>query len=256
MTGRTLWKGYIHFGDIDVPVKLHTAVMQNRTQFHLLHKKDRVKLQQQMVCAYEKIPVPPEEQVKGFEVEDRKYILVDPAELEETEPLDSRMIDVHEFVKAEQIDPIFLDHLYYLEPEIPVNKYKALARALQEMSMAGICTWTMRKRTYLGALQAERKMLCLNILRYADEMVSTASLQLEKVPLSEKELKIGRDLINRLSAPFQPQRFENEHQRKLLDLIDKKARGEKIAILRPKRLKYTASDKLLQVLEASLKIAG
>ncbi len=78
MAGGTIWKGYIHFGDTDVPVKLHTAVKEDRIQFHLLHQRDRVKLHQQMICAYEKVPVPPEEQAKGFELEDGKYILVDP----------------------------------------------------------------------------------------------------------------------------------------------------------------------------------
>ncbi len=86
MAGRAIWKGYIHFGDVDVPVKLHTAVKEERIQFHLLHRRDQVKLQQQMVCAYEKVPVPLEEQTKGFELEEGKYILVDPAELEQTEP--------------------------------------------------------------------------------------------------------------------------------------------------------------------------
>jgi len=102
-------------------------------------------------------------------------------------------------------------------------------------------------------LQSSGKILRLNALRYADEVISARSLELPNIPLSEKELKIGSDLINQLTAPFQPRKFENEHQKKLQGLIDKKARGEKIAILRPRRLKPTASDKLLQTLEASLK---
>ena len=113
-----------------------------------------------MVCAYEKVPVPAEEQTKGFELEEGKYILVDPAELEQTEPEDSRMIEVHEFVKTGQIDPIFLERVYYLEPDIPdihAKGYNALAEALREMDVAGICTWTMRKRSYVGALQAQRE---------------------------------------------------------------------------------------------------
>jgi len=121
------------------------------------------------------------------------------------------------------------------------------------MDAEGICTWTMRKRSYIGALQSSGKILRLNALRYADEVISARSLELPNIPLSEKELKIGSDLINQLTAPFQPRKFENEHQKKLQGLIDKKARGEKIAILRPRRLKPTASDKLLQTLEASLK---
>jgi DNA end-binding protein Ku len=121
------------------------------------------------------------------------------------------------------------------------------------MDVAGICTWTMKKRSYLGALQASGKILRLNTLRYADEVISVKSLELQQIPLSEKELKIGSDLINQLAAPFQPQKFENEHQKRLQKLIDKKARGEKIAVLRPRRLEPTTPDKLLQALEASLK---
>ena len=253
MSGRTIWKGYIRFGDFSVPVKLHTAVHQDRVQFHLLHKRDRVKLHQQMICAYEKVPVPPEEQVKGFELEERKYILVDPDELEHTEPEDSRMIEVHEFVKIGQIDPVFHERMYYLEPDATSSAYNSLAGALSETGTAGICTWTMRKRSYLGALQIRGKTLCLSTLRHADEIIPAQSLELQEASLTEKELKIARDLISELSAPFQPQKFENDHEKKLQDLIDKKARGEKIAILRPKRLKPTASGKLLEALKASLK---
>jgi DNA end-binding protein Ku len=259
MTGATIWKGFIHFGDTDVPVKLHGAVREERMQFHLLHRRDRVRLRQQMICAYEKHPVPPEEQCKGFEVEDGKYVIVDPAELEQTAPESSRMIEVHEFVKTGQIDPIFLDHPYYLEPDISDIQgtgFNALVKALKELDVAGICTWTMRKRSYFGALQARGKTLRLRTLRYADEVISVGSLELKDVPLSEKELKIGSELIEKLTAPFEPQKFENEHQKKLLDMIEKKARGENIVVLPPRRLKPTESDQLLQALEASLKKAA
>jgi DNA end-binding protein Ku len=114
----------------------------------------------------------------------------------------------------------------------------------------------MRKRSYFGALQARGKTLRLSTLRYADEVVPAGSLELQDVPLSEKELKIGSELIEKLTAPFEPQKFENEHEKKLQDMIEKKARGEKIAILAPRRLKPTESDQLLQALEASLKKAA
>ncbi len=256
MAGATIWKGSIHFRDTDVPVKLHTAVKEERIQFHLLHRHDQVRLRQQMVCAYEKQPVPGDEQSKGFEVEDGKYVIVDPAELEQTAPESSRMIEVHEFVKTGQIDPIFLDRVYYLEPDMQGKGYNALVKALKELDVAGICTWIMRKRSYFGALQARGKMLRLNTLRYADEVVQVGSLELQDVPLLEKELKIGSELIEKMTAPFEPRKFENEHQKKLQEMIEKKARGEKIAVLVPRRLKPTESDKLLQALEASLKKAA
>jgi len=253
MSGKAIWKGNIHFGDVEVPVKLHTSIKEERIQFHLLHRSDHAKLRQQMVCAYEKEPVSPEEQVKGFKVEDGKYIIIDPAELEQTAPESSRMVEVHEFVKTGQIDPVFLERVYYLEPDISVSGYNALAAALKEAGVAGICTWAMRKRHYLGALQASGKILRLTTLRYADEVISEKSLGLQNISLSEKELKIGSELIRQLTAPFQPHKFENEHQKKLHHLIGKKVRGEKIAVLRPRRRKPTEPDKLLQALEASLK---
>ncbi len=253
MAGGTIWKGYIHFADTDVPVKLHTAVKEERLQFHLLHRRDRVKLHQQMICAYEKVPVSPAEQAKGFELEDGKYILIDPSELEPTEPESSRMIEVHGFVPTGEIDPIFLERVYYLEPDSLSKGYSALVEALQEIRVAGICTWTMRKRSYLGAVQARGKLLRLHTLRYADEVISVKSLDLQKFPLSEKELQVGSDLINQLTVPFEPEKFENEHQKKLQNLIDQKARGEKIDLPRPRPMKRTAPQELLQALEASLK---
>ena len=254
----TIWKGYIHFGDTDVPVKLHAAVKEERIQFHLLHRRDRVRLRQQMICAYENIPVPAEAQCKGFEVEEGKYIIVDPAELEQTTPESSRMIEVHEFVGTAQIDPIFLEHVYYLEPDsdITAGSYSVLVRVLREMGVAGICTWTMRKHSYLGAVQAYGTVLRLTTLRHADEVVSVQSLELRDIAVSEKELKIGCDLISQLTAPFEPHTFENEHQKRLQKLIDTKASGEKVVLLRPKHLQPTAPDQLLQVLEASLRKAA
>jgi len=259
MARSTIWKGYIHFGETDVPVKLHSAVREERIQFHLLHTRDRARLRQQMICTLDKQPVPAEGQLKGFEVEDGKYIIVDPEELEGIVPEANRMIEVHEFVKTSQIAPLFVDRVYYLEPDtanIQGKGYLTLVSALQELDVAGICTWTMRKRSYFGAVQASGKVLRLNTLRYADEVVSAASLGLQEVPLSGRELEIGSELIDKLTAPFEPRKFEEEHQKKLQEMIEKKARGENIAVLSPRRLKPTEPDQLLQVLEASLKKAA
>ncbi len=259
MAGATIWKGYIHFRDTDVPVKLHSAVREERIQFHLLHADDHVRLRQQMVCALEKRPVPAEEQSKGFEVEEGKYLIVDAEELEQATPESNRMIEVHEFVKSGQIDPLFVDRVYYLEPDgsnIQGKGFSALVRALKDLDVEGICTWTMRKRTYFGALQATGKTLRLKTLRYADEVVPAASLGLQEAALSEKELQIGIELIKQLSSPFEPQKFANEHQKKLQEMIEKKARGENIAVVPPRRLNPTESDNLLRVLEASLKKAA
>lgn len=253
MAGRTLWKGSIRFGDTSVPVKLHAAVREERIQFHLLHRSDGVRLHQLMICAYEKKPVPVEAQTKGFEVEEGRYLLVDPEEWGATAPEGSRAIEVHEFVRSDEIDPLLLERVYYLEPDGIVGEYRELLAVLQEMEVAGICTWTMRKRSHLGTLQACGKILRLITLRYADEVIAVSSLELREFPVSEREVKIGRDLIGQMAAPFEPQKFENEHQKRLQELIEKKVRGEKVAVLRPRLHEPTPSDKLLEALEASLK---
>ena len=252
----TIWIGNIHFAGTTVPVKLHTAVSQDRVQFHLLHSTDRVKLRQQMICAYEKKPVPAEEQVKGFNLGERKYVLIDPEELEQAEPESSRLIEVREFARAGEIDPVFLERTYYLEPDASDKSYHALAGALKELNAEGVCTWTMRKRSYLGALRSTGKTLRLGVLRYADEIIPAGSLGLEAGTASEKELEIGTQLIDRLTVRFQPQKYKDEHQKKLRALIEKKVRGEKITLLKPRQVKPTEGEKLLAALEESLKAAA
>jgi len=252
----TIWKGMITFAETRVAVKLHTAIKEERIGLHLLHRPDLVRLRQEMICALEKKPVPTAEQTKGYEVEAGTYLLVDPEELEQTAPEGSRLIEVHEFVKRAQIDPIYVERVYALEPDTTAAGYDELASALQEMDVAGICTWTMRKRSYFGALQASGTALRLSTLRHADEVVAVSSLALPAIPLTEKELRIGRELIQQLTVPFLPQKFVNEHEKKLAQLIEKKARGEKVAVLRPRLLHPTTEDKLLQALEASLKKAA
>lgn len=253
MAGRAIWKGIIHFKNVDIPVKLHTAVKDERIKFHLLHKHDQARLRQQMICAYEKTPVPPDEQARGFEVEDGKYILIEQEELEQASPESSRLIDIHEFVKAGQIDPVFISRSYYLEPDMHSKLYMVLLQIMNELDLEGICTWNMRKHSYFGALQASGKILRLHTMRYADEIISATSLELEQISLSEKELQIGTELINKMSEAYEPQKFENEHEKKLQNLIDQKARGEKIILLRPRKRKATEPDQLLKTLEASLR---
>jgi len=174
----TIWMGVLHVGDTGVPVKLHSAVSQNHIQFHLFHKTDKVQLRQQMVCAFEKKPVPAAEQVRGYQIDERRYVLIDPEELEQTGPEGARDIDIHEFVRSDEIDPVFRERTYYLEPDRSSQNYHALALAMKELEVDGVCTWVMRKRAFLGALHSAGNALRLNVLRYADEILPPQSLNL------------------------------------------------------------------------------
>jgi len=254
---QTLWIGNIHFKETNVAVKLKPAVREDRIQFHLLHKNDKIKLHQQMICAFEKTPVSSEEEVKGFRVAERQYVLIEAADLKKTEPAEeSRDITVHEFVKTDKIDPVFMEHTYYLEPKALSKEYSALAAALKEMDRLGVSTWTMKKRSYLGALGSDGKTLRLTVLRFAEDIVRAGSLGLAPSPLPDKELAIAGELINKLTARWQPEKLHDAHQQKLRALINKKARGAKIAVVRPKLVKTTAQGDLLKKLEESLKAAA
>lgn len=252
MAGSALWKGVIRAGGLSVAVKLHSAVKSRRVGFHLLHAADNERLRQQLVCASEGVPVPAGEQVHGFEVEEGRYVLFDAAELEELAESASRDISVHEFVPSAGVDTFYREHLYMLEPDGALAGYAELLEALRERAAAGICTWTMRGRAHFGALEAGRERLRLHVLRHADEVIGAGALGLREIPVTERELRIGRELVRQMSAGFLPEHYSDEHRERLLKMIAKKARGEKVAVMRPKKNAPTSPDRLLEVLEASL----
>jgi DNA end-binding protein Ku len=255
MAGRTIWKGAINFSNVNVPVKLHSAVRERRIAFNLLHAHDQARLRQQMICSHENVPVPREHQIKGYAVAPGQYVIVPDAEMAQVEPQGGRTIEVLEFVRREELDPRYYQRLYYLEPENSPRAFNTLSAALAETGLIGICRWHMRRRSYLGALRPGRIGLDLATLRFPDEVVARDDLALPQVAVSERELKIGTELIDNLSAPFKPEQFQNEYQARLQELIAQKAAGRKIKIVpfRPKQ--PTAEDALVRALTASLKQA-
>lgn len=253
MMGHALWKGTVHFDGNFLPVKLHSAVKEERIGFHLLHRTDGVRLHQQLVCGLEKMPVPPEEVVRGVEIGGKgRYVILGSEELEELTPQASRLIEVQKFVGVGEISPLFFERGYNLEPDGLTAGYAELLEVLLEKGLAGICRWTMRKRSYLGAICAGGKTLRLCGLRYADEVAPAAALGLAEIPVTEREIRIGCELIGQLTTTFEPGKYQNEHETKLRELLAKRTRGEKVALLYPKLLKPTDPDKLLDTLEASL----
>lgn len=249
---RAIWKGVLSFAVVSVPVKLYTAVRPARVAFHLLHDEDRTRLRQQMVCPLEEAPVPGEHAIKGFAVDEERYVLVTPEELAALEPESSRTIDVQEFVPAVEIDPRYYDRPYYLGPDDGGGKYAALAQSLERSGRVGICRWTMRKRSYIGALKPRDGLLRLVTLRYAEEVVPVESLTVPEARLDEREIRTARYLMDSLAASFKPEAYQDEFQARLRDLIARKARGEEIRPKRARAPKATGSDQLLKALEASV----
>ena len=248
---RAMWKGVVTFGPVRVPVKLYPAVHEHDIAFHLVHDQDQQRLSQVVVCSVEDTPVPPEEQVKGLEVEENRYVVVKPEELEELAPQGGREIEVLHFVPPGEVDPRFYQRAYYLGPDGQEEAYHALVKALERSGRLGIAQWTMRRRSYLGALRPVKGVLAVLTLFYPDEVLSAQELEVARPKLSDKERRMARYLVEAMAEPFDPGRFQDEHHQRLEQLIADKL-GGRPARPRPRGPRPAPSRSLVEALEASL----
>ena len=253
---RAMWKGVITFGAVSVPVKLYSALESQQVSFHLLHDQDNQRLKQQMVCSLEDRAVEREEMVKGYEVDKDEYVIVEPEDIEQATPQSGRAIDVRHFVAADEIDPRYYDRPYYLGPDESEGPFAALAAGLAADGLAGVCTWVMRKKSYLGALRVVGSGLCLVSMHYASEIVPVSSLELPRVKLDKRELEVANYLVETLAAEWSPQEYVNEYDDRVRELIERKSRGEPVKVQRHRRPRSTRPDRLLETLEASVKAAS
>ena len=257
---RALWKGVIEFGAISVPVKLYTAVRPQEIHFHLLHDQDHTRVRQQMVCPAHpngETEVPREHVIRGYELRQDQYVIVQEADLEGCSPLADRSIRVRSFVDPADIDPLFYEKPYYLGPDEHGHKpYALFAGALQAEKKVALVEFVMRGKQYLAAIRpaAEGSALVLETMRYADEIVPTGDIEesLRKLKVDDRQVKMAEQLIETLAAAFEPERYHDEYRACVMEMIEKKTRGEKITVKAPKERKATKVPDLTEVLRASL----
>lgn len=255
MPQRALWKGVVSFGVVSVPVKLYSAVHEERVSFNLLHDQDQQRLFQRMFCPADQQPVEREQIVKGALVEEGEYVLVEQAEIDALSPESSREIDVLGFTPASDIDPRYFERAYYLGPDGDEANFALLLQALRQSGQAGLCRWVMRKRPYIGAMGAWGDGLSLVTLRWADEIIPPG-IKLRAAKIDPRELKTAQYLVETLAADeFKPQQYHDEYEARVRDLIQRKAKGEKIELGRPRTKPATRETQLLDVLERSVKQA-
>jgi DNA end-binding protein Ku len=232
MAQRPIWSGSISFGLVNVPVKLMTAVRHQEVHFNLLHKKDGARIKMKRFCAAEDVEVAFEDTDKGYEVSPGRYVSLDRKELEKLDPKATRSIDITDFVELEDIDPIFYEATYHLVPDRGADKaYGLLFRALEQSQKVGIAKMVMRTKQYLCAVRPLEQGLVLSTMLYADEIVPEEDVEglPERMPrAAERELAMARQLIDSLSVKFEPSKYKDEYREKVLELIDKKAKGEEI----------------------------
>ena len=253
---RAIWSGAISFGLVNVPVKLYTATSPKTVRFNQLSSKTGARIRQKRVDPTTDEEVPYDDIVKGYEITPERYVLIEPEELDALDPKATHTIDIEEFVALDEIDPIYYDHNYYLAPTAGGAKaYRLLLDAMRESGKVGIGKVVLRSKQQLCALRPSADVLALTTMLFGDEVLAPDRLdELEAVGQSEatqRELTMAQQLIDSLSAEFEPSKFRDDYRERVLDLIERKASGEQIAV-QPQAEEAAPAPDLMAALEASL----
>jgi DNA end-binding protein Ku len=253
---RSMWSGAISFGLVNVPVKLYSAVSRKTVRFHQLNAETGHRIQQKRVDSVTGEEVPFDQIVKGFELTKDSFVVVTPEELDSISPEKTRTIDIEDFVDLEEIDPIYYDHPYYLVPDKGAAKaYGLLMEAMRESGKVAIARVVIRSKEQLVAIRPAGDLLAMETMIFHDEVMPQDDI--DDVPdgrslkTTDRELKMAQQLIASLSSDFEPNKYRDEYREKVLELIERKAEGEEIAI-QPAEEKPTKVPDLMAALEASL----
>jgi DNA end-binding protein Ku len=253
---RAIWSGAISFGLVNVPVKLYSATSPKTVRFHQISSKTGARVRQKRVDPSTGDEVPFEEIVKGYELSPDRYVLISSEELDALDPKATKTIDIEDFVDLEDIDPIYYDHSYYLAPTATGAKpYRLLLDAMRESGKVGIGRVVLRSKQQLCALRPTGDALTLSTMLFGDEVLPPDRLdELDAVadaPASDRELTMARQLIDSLSRDFDPDKYRDDYRERVLELIERKASGEEIAV-EPVAEEPEAAPDLMAALEASI----
>jgi DNA end-binding protein Ku len=254
---RAIWSGSISFGLLNVPVKLYSAVSKKNVSFRELREEDGSRIRHKRVAEADGEEVPYEEIVKGYEIAPEQYVVLTRDELEELDPKKTRAIEIQDFVDLDEIDPIYFDHPYYLGPDKGAEKaYALLVKAMADSNKVAVARFVLRSKENLAAIRPMGKVLTMATMRFADEVVSTKEIE-EVVSENgetpkKQELEMAKQLIDSLAGDFDPTKYEDEYRNELLDLIERKAKGEKIVSAVSEEPEPTKAPDLMAALEESL----
>ncbi|HWT92190.1 MAG TPA: Ku protein [Solirubrobacteraceae bacterium] len=253
---RSIWTGAISFGLVNVPVKLYSAVQRKNVRFNQLDSEGHTRIQMKRINPVSGEEVPYDRLVKGFEIGPDRYVVVEPEELEALEPRRTKTIDILDFVELAEIDPIFYDHPYYLAPGAGGAKpYRLLLDAMRETGKVGIAKVVIRQKEALVALRPHGDVLQMDTLIYFDEVVPQDRIDevpgADDVEVTERELKIAKQLVESLATEWRPEDYKDEYREKVLELIEQKAAGEEIAV-QPAAADTAPVPDLMSALKASL----
>jgi DNA end-binding protein Ku len=226
---RSIWKGSLAFGLVNIPVELHTAVRDSRPRFRMLHRTDESPIEFQRVCRRDGKPVAWEDLVKGFEYAKGQYVVLTKDDFETAALERSRTVDVLEFVDADAIDDRFFEQPYYLAPTRGAERaYAVLREALRKSGKVGIARIILREKQHLAAVEVARNAMVLTMMRFAEELVDEKELSLPtKELVRDKELDMAVSLVESLSDDWKPEKYKDEYTENLMKVINAKLKGKR-----------------------------
>lgn len=253
MALRSIWNGTIAFAGVFVPIKVHSATEDQSVHFHEVHVDDGARIEHKRFCSKEGKEVPYKEIVKGYEVSEGKYVVLEADEVKAAAGEASRVIEVEQFVCAGEIDPVMYEKNYFLgSQDDGKGAYRLLHDALEKTGRAAIGRWVFHNREYLVAVRPYEDALAMHTMRFHDELVPADDLEIptpSRNP-SDRELKMAGQLVGTLEAKFVPTDFEDTYRERLLEYIEAKAKGKLDKL--PTRTEAADPDDLMAALEASL----
>jgi DNA end-binding protein Ku len=249
----TVWKGYLSFGLVSFPVRLFAAARPETIHFHMLHKKDLSRIKEVWYCAEENKPIERADIVKGYEYSKGEYVVLEAEELKKIAPPTASSMDILQFVRDDEVDPIFLESSYYLAPEEAASKpYALLLKAMTDTKYYAVAKVTMHGREHIVVIRPTENGMVLHTLYYVNELhKANAKGRVPKSQYTAKEMQLAKSLISSLASPFKPEVYHDQYRENVERLIEQKEKGQKITAV--KQPKVAPVVDILAALQQSLK---
>jgi DNA end-binding protein Ku len=254
---KALWKGSVTFGLVNIPVRLYSAVSEKSLKFHMLHAEDGGRIKYQRVCAICGKEVSWNDIVKGYEYSKDHYVHFTDEELQGIDLNSIKAIDVVNFVPLEDIDPVYFNKTYYIVPEPSgLKAYRLLQQALDAEEQVGIAKIALRDKEHLATVRLKDDVFVLETMHWPDEIRQPEFEELDKkVTVRDPEVKMARQLIQQLSADFDPEEFTDEYRTRLEQLVEQKVEGQEITVAAEQEEEPTKVVDLMEALKASVEEA-
>lgn len=250
---RAIWSGAIAFGLINIPVKLFSATRENELSFNQLRKSDHSRIKYLRVAAADGQEVPYDQIVKGFEVEEGRYVVIEDEDIKNASPKKTQSIEILSFANEDEIDSVYFDKPYYLGPDKNAARaYSLLREALKQSKKVAVAKFILRTKENLAILKPEGDVLILNQIRYQSEVRESDGLNLPGADeVKESELDLALNLVNQLTQQFEPDKYQDTFTAEIKRIIEQKAQGmtPEVVGAAPEQ---TKDDDLLASLRASI----